>query len=52
MPFPDSELNSEKYNQKPDRTMLQWILSKNDDDKNGDSVDVANRQHDPALNSV
>ncbi|MBA0168740.1 MULTISPECIES: hypothetical protein [Pectobacterium] len=51
-PFPDSELNSEKYNQKPDRTMLQWILSKNDDDKNGDSVEVANRKHDSAPNHV
>lgn len=28
-PFPDSDLNSENYNQKPDRTLMQFFLSEN-----------------------
>ncbi|MFJ5441883.1 hypothetical protein [Pectobacterium sp. CHL-2024] len=51
-PFPDSDLNSEKYNEIPDRTRLNKLLSKNDDDKNGDDIEVANRQHDGAINNV
>ncbi|MCU1790855.1 hypothetical protein CUU54_18625 [Pectobacterium polaris] len=53
-PYPDSELNIEKYNKIPDRKILHRLFSKNDDvkNKNGDSVEVANRKHDSAINHV
>ncbi|QHQ17228.1 hypothetical protein GMW39_16160 [Pectobacterium parmentieri] len=51
-PFPDSELNSEKYNEIPDRKFLEQIFSKNDNNPNDAGVEIASRQHDGAFGRV
>ncbi|ASY81166.1 hypothetical protein BJK05_14685 [Pectobacterium polaris] len=51
-PFPGSKLNSEKYNAIPERTILPWILSQNDDVKNSENIGIASRQNDRAINHV
>lgn len=37
-PFPDSELNREHYNKIPERTLIQWLLSKTDGDEPAETV--------------
>ncbi|WP_052235206.1 hypothetical protein [Pectobacterium brasiliense] len=51
-PFPDSDLNSEKYNEIPDRTRLQKFFSQNDSVQNDENIGIATRQHDGAINNV
>ncbi|MDY4378875.1 hypothetical protein SOV92_13695 [Pectobacterium brasiliense] len=51
-PFPDSDLNSEKYNEIPDRTRLQKFFSQNDSVQNDENIGIATRQHDSAINNV
>lgn len=42
-PFPDSKLNTEKYNEIPPRTKLEWILSKNENTQHDDNIELAKR---------
>ena len=42
-PFPDSELNTEKYNEIPPRTTLEWIVSKNENTQHDDNIELAKR---------
>jgi len=42
-PFPDSELNTHKYNEKPSRTVLQWILSQNESNTYDNNIELAKR---------
>lgn len=42
-PFPDSELNTEKYNEIPPRTKLEWIVSKNENPQHDDNIELAKR---------
>ncbi|AOR62787.1 hypothetical protein [Pectobacterium wasabiae] len=51
-PFPNSELNSEEYNEIPNRAIFQKFLSRNDGDKNNENIGIASRQHNDAINSV
>ncbi|GKW18433.1 hypothetical protein PEC302107_01620 [Pectobacterium araliae] len=51
-PFPDSELNVEKYNKIPDRKIWHRLFSKNDDVKNSENIGIASRQHDAVINPV
>ncbi|WP_254368398.1 hypothetical protein [Pectobacterium carotovorum] len=51
-PFPDSKLNTENYNEIPDRSRLHKLLSQNDDVKNSENIGIASRQHDSVINHV
>ncbi|MBW5893349.1 hypothetical protein PZA22_01600 [Pectobacterium polaris] len=51
-PYPDSELNTENYNEIPDRARLHKLLSQNDDVKNSENIGIASRQNDRAINHV
>ncbi|WP_244179704.1 PAAR domain-containing protein [Proteus genomosp. 4] len=42
-PFPDSDLNTEKYNKIPERALLQWFLSKNNDENDDKNIDLVKR---------
>ncbi|MCL6373981.1 hypothetical protein [Pectobacterium versatile] len=51
-PFPDSKLNTENYNEIPDRSRLHKLLSQNDDVKNSENIGIASRQYDSVINHV
>ncbi|EJD6537209.1 TPA: PAAR domain-containing protein [Proteus mirabilis] len=42
-PFPNSDLNTEKYNKIPERDLLQWSLSKNNDENGDKNIDLVKR---------
>ncbi|AOR63832.1 hypothetical protein [Pectobacterium wasabiae] len=42
-PFPNSELNTQKYNKIPPRTRKQWVLSKNENKPHDDNIELASR---------
>lgn len=42
-PFPDSQLNTQKYNKKPPRTFKQWLLSQNENKPQDDNIELASR---------
>lgn len=42
-PFPDSELNTQKYNKKPPRTFKQWLLSQNENTPHDNNIELTKR---------
>lgn len=42
-PFPDSKLNTQKYNEKPPRTIKQWLLSQNENKPYSNNIELAKK---------
>ncbi|HDF2343219.1 TPA: hypothetical protein PC598_002821 [Morganella morganii] len=42
-PFPDSELNTEKYNEIPSRTFMEWIVSQNENNPHDSNIQLTKR---------